>query len=486
MAYYYPRMHAVLTVPLFGSSRAQAEQAKGADAVTIPVVVRSAHLCLNNHNLADTLDITFEWQDAGIDPRLIKNATIDFWMGDAGPEGSDIVSPENWRFSGIATKVQRSAKGDEGIVIEMSFQDYTCFFIRAKPFPASGIPTYRDTLRSSWSKICDHTGWWQPEEGATDPKRGKIISSVASFKDKLRTVGDIDLDKPFKGFVPSRFEHSPVGRKDTSDGWSIWQNVVGMHGLISYIDRDECIIATTTEHFGAKKTPRLVWGKNIMSIEETASSDLEHKGVAITSYSPTAKRIIEVFYPPFGDPRIAAKRVTAKAKKSSGRGRRPRPPALPTDRYEYYEYNDVVDEDQLLVIAENTYEERSRQEIKGSLKTAEMFVDCVDGSLADVLSLKAGDPIRIEMSEEEKTDLSIIGEQGFQIDYLQRRGYERSVAELIAKNFEAIKTLDTIYHVKTVDIQLSTDDTGGTFDIDIHYWNKIKLSVKGSGETEDA
>jgi len=451
--YYRPRMACQLHVPVFGGG--------AEETVTLPIRVRRAELELNDHNHADTLSISAEWRDAGVDPRLLKNATCEFWMGDAGESGRFQTADENLRFLGVMQKPKRVAKEGSGFQVELEFHDYTAFFLDQKPFPTAGVPIYSDTLADAWRQICDHTGPLDEE--------GKIRSSVEILRDAIVFQGGARSDVALGSAVASRFgtfDRVPV--KPQSDAWAVWQQCVGMMGLISFIDRDKCIVTTSTEYYTAATAPKMIWGKNILDAEETANAKFSDKGVALTSFDPVSGTTYEAFYPPPGDDRIVRKRVAAGKKRTKA-------PAFPSERYDFYEYHGVTDLDRLFEIAQRVWDERSKQELEGKIRTSEMFVDGVDGASIDLLSLRSGDAVRVEIDAHDRETLASLGSEDKARDYLMARGYTPEAATLIIANMGRVAKLDATFHATKVRIALEADGDSGKFDVDISYHNKIRF-----------
>lgn len=480
MPTYRPRMTALLTVPVFGSSRAKDEQEKGTNTVTFPVQVISASWERNDHNHADSLELSLRWQDGGVDPRFLKNASISFWLDNVEPGADLIPGDDNLRFTGIATRVRRVAQEGSGLAVDMSFLDYTTLFIDSKPFPTAGVPTYDMNLRDSWRLICDHVGW----ADANDPT--KINSTVGNLRERLvfRLSPGVDPETlTLRNSVSDRFRRlASVHIEPNADAWMVWQRIVGMHGLLTFIDRDTCVVTDTLQHYTTvdsagnqvNTAPRMIWGKNILMVDEAVNTKFSNKGVCISAFDPLTGTVIESFVPPFFDPRIQKKNVVAVSRKVS-------PEEQQSDRYDYFEYNGITSIAVLEKLAQSAYEERSRQEIEGTLRTAEMFTDAVNGNITGLMDISPGDSIRIEIGENEKELLSSKGDIPARVAYLMDRGYEKGVATLVARSMDPFGHLEPTFHVKRTHVRLNSDNEGGSFEIDLTYVNRIKAV----GDTDD-
>lgn len=458
MPVYRPRVACQLHVPIFSGEREE--------TITLQVRPRRVAIEYNDHNHADTASISAEWRDAGVDPRFLKSATCEIWIGSADEYGIFTPTDKNLRFIGVMTRPRRSAREGSGFQTELEFHDYTDLFLRQKPFPTKGLPAFTDDIFGAWQKICDHTGPLDEE--------GEVISSVAALRNRLEFRGGVDPGTVLASAVSRRFAKlSSVPSKDKADAWAVWQQCVGMLGLISYIDRDRCIVTTSTEHYAPESAPRMVWGKNILELDEEANAHFSDKGVAITSFDPLTGTTLEAFWPPANDKRIRRKRVSASKKKAKA-------PAFESERYDYFEYHGVTDPNRLLSIAQRVWDERSRQELEGKLRTAEMFVDTVDQRIIDILELRTGDNIRVEIDPADHETLSSLGSTPRRIDYLTARGYSEDVAKLIVRNMKESNVLDATFHTTRVNIEVEADGDAGKFEVGIAFQNRIQIRPEGS------
>jgi hypothetical protein len=450
MPHYYARSLAVLTVPVAGTSTEKDAQEKSTAAVSFPVRVQCAALESNDHNHADTLKLSVEWRDAGVDPRILSSATCDFYIGQTGNDGRWRPSRADLRFVGIATRIARIAQVDEGFHVEIEFHDYTRFFLKAKPFGTSGIPDYSQTLDEAWRRIVSQT------PGA-DALAGRLRLLGLSSYPTLATA------------VASRFATlGKVPTKPGTDAWAVWQQCVGMLGLISYVRLDEVIVTTATDYYTAKDPPRLIWGRNLLALSESRDCERAERGVGITSFDPLTGTTLEALWPPVGDDRVKRKRVAAKKAQDETALRQ-------GEERDYFAYPEVTNPDALLEIAKRVYEERSRQELEGSLRTTEMRVDTLGGQGFDLLTLAAGDVIRVEFEQADKERVAALPSKKDRVDYLIARGYSDDAADLTARSVEDIGKLAPNFFVKRVHTTLVSDDDAGDFTIEVTFCNRIQI-----------
>lgn len=456
--YYRPRMSARLSVPVWGSAADRLEQANNESVTTFPVQVSKATWERNDHNHADSLSITVDWRDAGVDPRLLSNAIVEFYLGCADDHGDWSPSWENRRFVGIATDVERSAS-ESGQTVEIKALDFTTLFLEAKPFPPEGVPTYDMTLSDAWFRIVEHTGGKSTS--------GEWFKSAMMLSNAMVSAGDKDLGLlSLSSSVHGRLSKSPIPVKPSSDAWAVWQLCVGMLGLISWVDQDKVILTDSTNLYTRSDPPVLTWGRNIKEIRERRNCTAAGSKICLMSYDPLSGKVLQAFAPEQPAQKgKGRKQVSANARKGSEQ-----------DKYEVLEYNGVTDQKTLQDVATRVYQERSRQELEGSVTTDEMFVGMMSGAGYDMLTLGAGQDIVIAIEQDAMDGLQMVNGIDDRIAWLMRRGYSDSVANLLAKNAEGLSKLQPIFHTKSVRTAFECDENGGSYSTEITFCNRIEVT----------
>lgn len=462
MPTYRPRAILLMSVPTMGDHAehyAQEQKGEPVNFIARPMKVR---VVSNDHNHADELHVTCAWRDVGTDPRLLRNAIGRLYMGNANDKGEwDEVAPENSRFVGTLSRTKRSGEDGEAMTVELEFLDYTSLFLNAKPFGAEGIPDFSMRLDEAWKRICSQT------PGAEALADGLVLQGLTEYPLLSKAVS-------------SRFAKlAKVPAKPHTDAWAVWMQCVGMMGLISYIRQDQCIVTTATHYYTSDDPPRLIWGKNIRRMSE-ARNPHALKGVGLTSFDPLTGKTIEAVYPPVGDERVRRKEMkppaASKAKSGHGHAKKPKAPdpakTRQNDDRDWFQFSSVHDPDQLLEVAKNTYEQRSRQEVEGTIATAEMSVDTFKGNPFDLLDLAAGDNVRIEFDLDDRLSLQSLPTEFLRVSYLLDRGYSTGVARLMARNMSDFALLDPTFYVKSASSTLDLQGDG-MFEIEINYLNRI-------------
>ena len=451
-------MSAVLACPLWGDSSQRAEQDGDESVVTVPVKLSRATWTRNNHNHADELSFTVDYRDAGVDPRLLGNATVEFYLGNADENGNWKQDKSTRRFMGIVTEVER-ANDTESRTVDIRALDFTALMLQSKPFPPDGVPLYTDNLQDAWARIVDHAGG--------KDTAGNWFKSVELLADRLKPIGVENWPPSLSKCNSSRIVGAiPINAG--ADAWAVWSKAVGMLGLISWIDQDDVIVTTATNLYTRDDPPVLVWGKNILSLKECRICSIAGKKIALVAYDPLTGRVVQALYPGLAEK--TRKKVRAKSG-STGQGR-----ASHQDDYDVFEFNGVTDADRLMECAKRVYEERSRQELTGTLTTAEMFTDRVSGEAFDLLTLGAGQDIRIELEQQALDGARDFKSVQDRIDWLMSEplNYSQGVAELIARNADSLDKRSNTFHTQSVTTTLELDDSGGSFSVEIGFCNRIE------------
>jgi hypothetical protein len=459
--YYYPRWAATLTVSAAGGR--VSSDTESTETIEFPVKVPEFDLELNDHSHADTLRLTCDWQNVGLDPRLVRNGIVKFYLADS-PNGSfqpsDSRDKGNLRFIGRVAEVERQSAEGQPHTVTLEALDYTDFFLRAKPFGSNGIPDYSQTLDAAWQRVVSQT------------------PGASSLSDQLLPFGFSEFPRLAIAVARRRAALSKIPTQPETDAWAVWQQCVGMMGLISFFDRDKLIVTTAEAYYNNADPPTLIWGKNIAELTESRDTTTFSKGVGLSSFDPTTHRTIEAEWPRRND----TSGVTKK--------RRKQVKAAPASTvagaefvkdYVYFTFPGVHDKAQLEKIAKRVFEERTRQELQGTAITSEMRVATVGNQIFDLIDLRAGDSIKIATNENERDVLLRLDSLAAKIIYLTEQGYEAGPARVIALNSEDTARLDDVFYVKKNAIHGETDGDGGRFDIAVSYCNRIL--VDGSGDT---
>lgn len=494
-----PRICVQFNVPNVGTPEQRTAQEE-LDTIT-QLTVRAYRLEIeyNNHSEADQCTVECSIDDAGIDPRFLRNLEAYVYMDDV-PDGGDLV-PDigngdlrsgNLRFLGIAVEVERILSEDNKS-IRVRLQDYTCLFLQHKSgFSPRFVPSYSDTLTEAWNKICDGTGYL-----TFDTLPPSIVSTVANLKNRIvfepPSLALTSLASSVSPRVAISGAKVEIPHAEGVDAWAVWQHVVGSLGLMTFIRGSQCVVTTATDFYSGDDPPRMIWGLNISEIHETRDQQsLSAKNIAIFSFNPLTGTHMEAFYPPKSD--ITPK---GRGKKKLAAGALGPNVSLKAQDYEVFQCPMAIsDQGALDAFAERVWLEHSRQELRGTIKTPFMTVwtnsqfTGIGSGIPftapnfSLLGLQAGDRIRIEIDQGESTIIQALPSLAARVEALVVRGYSFTMAQYIASNLSAIQSVSPEYQVHDVKIRYELDDDGATFEIEIGYLNRISVSgsaVPGTG-----
>lgn len=447
-----PRAIVRLNVPIMGSAQSRTVQATTRETVTIDVVPTKARLEKNGFNEADECNLTFQLDQSGVDPRLLGNANVAVVLEDQGT-GPEMGWRDNAvRFTGIVVSCRRKM-GPDGNSIEMRCLDYTHFFLKQKPLIPRYVPDLSQSLSGAWERICDGVGLY-------DYDRGEIASSVSVLRDRLEFRGLDDAILGDAAFERVR-RNGKLQVSPGTDAWGVWKACCDSLGLYTWIDRDRCIVSTASDYYTSGDTPIFRYGLNVRELDEYRDlQGLSGRGIHLLSYDPIGGSTIEAFWPPRDEGIVVKKRLPAKQARMGGES------LAPIQDYEshVYPHASVVTPEVLELAAERIYEERSRQELEGTLTTDDMRVDTLLDTGADMLDISHGDSIRVEIAQDAEGAMRSLATMQARQSYLTERGYDPNVAKLMAEDAGFLSRLLPVFVVKRVSHDFDGEKVGTSID----------------------
>lgn len=474
---YRPRMGARIFVPAAGEPSTRKLQEQNDQVYELRCRPTRGRWVSNNHNEADELDLTLLHDEAGLDPRVLRSAEVYFYLDNADAAGQFTMSYSNLRFVGIVRDCSRKFAESGGKIVTIRALDYTTLFLEMHNFPDAGIPDFTQTITEAWNRICDHTGYW-------DLDTREIVSSVENLKsdgtggpsDKLVFLG-VDRTITLGSAVPDRIARlGKLQLHNAGDAWAVWQFAVGSLGLISYVRGDRVIVTTATDFYTADDPPRMIWGPNVYELEESRDlGNLSAKNVCVRSYDPLAGKTLESLYPS-ASLALRKKKIGASAAKKA-------PKTMHTQDYECLDLPfPVADQAVLDTIARRVWEERTRQELRGHLKTRAMIVDTVGKKDFELLKLQAGDQIQVEVEREALGRIQQLATTGQRMQAMLDLGYSQDMATFVVNNLDALTRLPPQFLVQSVATELDTTSDPGSYDVQIDFINRINISGAATGQ----
>lgn len=481
MGYYRPRALGKIRVPVMGTTSTRLGHAGDRTTVEFNFPIVKCRITKNDFNVADECTIDVSYDQIGTDPRLLSNAILNVYMGDAPSSSPWQPTHDDLRFVGILQTPERKLSESER-TMTLKAVDYTSMFLAMKPYPVdTGTPKYTMTLRQAWQLVCDNTGFYDFTTGD-----GKITSSVAELRDSIKGVPDDSiLDEPIAKGVLSRVAaigHVQVVEHD--DAWSVWRHCCDVLGLLTWIDADVCYVSAASDYYSSKDPAVFVYGLNVKEASESRDvASLNGKGMHLTTFDPLSGHTLESFFPHRNDSRVVKKRLNATKSGTSPKARVGVPGLAPVTDYEHQVYPYPCNQASLDEACERVWEERSRQELEGRFQTGEMSVKSAAGKDVDVLAIKHGDQIVLKLEQVALDEMRRQPSLRAKVGYLVGRGFNVSTATLIAQDQGFLQGLLDTYFVRELSIDF--DAQAEQFGVEVAYCSRISPNT-GNADVETA
>lgn len=481
---FYPQ--ACITLRVLWEDFQLKSDAKLAKVTELNILAKSIRVNINDYSHADTFEAELDYKSFPFDPRLIRSCGITVHIEDMKrlyndseqmvritptedkfDEKGKLLSKGNAVFIGFADDSSITFD-DTSRTVKLEGRDFTSLFLdRTYPFGTINLEKRVDEVIQ---EIIDAL----PEN---NNKKIKIINKVF-----LETGVQLPILSSFFG---EKDKHS--GKKNVRKDESFWeaiQDICSRAGLICYMELDKLIISKPRVLFEKTKTTYFVYGKNLKSLDfKRKLGRRKNFNIVVRSLSIEGKSVLQAQIPAeataawsnaVGIPNkeVKQEKIGADGKPVEEENAAPAP-------YMAFSVKNVVDKDHLITVAQEIYEEISRQEIEGNLSTRDMETwnfnaenkKVVEGCF-DLLKLRVGNPISVEIDSSDMQVLSRMSDVDQRRNFLIRQCYDQTAAELIAKNLARISTP---FYVKAVEYSMSIDSG---FDMKVEFINFIETANK--------
>jgi len=483
---FYPQCAVLLRVRWedFGDTHQESLQ----KVYELPILARNVTVNINDYSHADTFELEVEYKHFPFDPRAIRACGVTVFMDNMGklydPDNSmRQVAPkrENAVFMGFADE-ESIHFDDTHRTVKLEGRDFTGLLVDRK-YP-HGTVNVEKPLDQVLMEIL--SGLPETKELVLDNRvvllpgeRLPVLSKFWSERDKLSGRVNVPANKTY---------------------WDVIQDVVGRAGLIAYMELDKLVLSQPRVLYDKGRPAVFVYGRNLKSLEfKRKVGRMKNFNVAVRSLNVASKEVLLAKIPEeasaewskrTGIPNKEMVVQTLKpdgtpvdvTKGSGGNGAQSQPEVAP---YMSFRVPDVSSKAQLITIGERIYEEISRQQIEGSLETHDMEVPRAaihdgrlhDVSRFDVLKLRVGAPIRIEIDQGDLQGISRIADRSERVRFLVARGYNAKVAAAFA---ESMGRYNPVFYTKAVTYRMDADQG---FECKVEFLNFIELpkALAGTG-----
>lgn len=483
---WYPQIRAILQVVLDGFGEAAADT----PPMIIPVLPKSVTIHRNRYTQADSWEMTFEVGDLPIDPQLIRAGAAEIYLrASTTPDKAGRV------FSRTVSELEAGAAGaGETLSSRLDFV-VDRFAFGGKPaiiglFDEDGIDL---SDGGKWVTLQgqDYTALllavqWKPDargrarripvgQRLDDFVTGILAEADPTGRMHVAVRGVEDNALPVVGATEVRGNARGIPVEAGTSCWDVIYKVVTRHGFIAFVDGLEVVISKPKNLDGRdlSRLRRFAWGKNVESLRLSRkfSRDLTIPSVVVRSYDDRRRRTISVEYPPGGTARRGVGRLPAapKAPAKSVRGgkletkikakpattpRKTLPTLKSREEFSIFDVHGITDEATLRELARAKFHMMGRAEREIVMTTHDLedldgkpILDCASGDAFEVV----WDEFNLELLE---NDLPPAEKAQRLVD----RGFNASVAEVIAERYEMLRAIRRPLYLREASIDADVDD----------------------------
>lgn len=450
MGVYYPQCTAILRVRWESLNNENESFEKVSD---LPILCKSVRVAINDYTQADTFDIEVDYKNFPFDPRCIRAVGVTIAMEDVKKVFNDDNSLQyiRHRFEGTNPNVIFIGFADEESVtfndttrtVRLEGRDYTALLIDKK-YNKGAIDLEKTVDKVLEGILLD----------AKETEAIKLVNRVGAELPVLSSYwGEKDLLSGKRGI-----------KKDETF-WDVIQDIVRRSGLIAFIELDTLVISKPRNIYDKNKAVKFVYGKNLLNLEFSRKIGRRRGfNIVVRSLNLNTKEVLEAKIPAEATAEwslatgIANTEVKLKKVKADGTaGLKEAEEVAP---YMAFIVPDVNSKDQLIEIGQQTYEEIGRQEIEGSMETAEMATAENNlknniGSEFNILRCRNGTPLQIFL---EQGDLRVLNDSNKSKSdiskYLISRGWPTDVANIFSLRYNEFSN---IFYTRSVEFTLNNE-----------------------------
>lgn len=469
MSLYYPQ--GAITLRIIWEDFGNKTNSKLQEVYSLPVVCRRVVVSINDYLQADTFSLEIDYKQFPFDPRSMRACGVTIHMENMErlmDEKNQLVQivPDktNKIFSGFADEESISFD-DSRRSVKMEGRDFTGILLDRK---------YTKTDPLDLSKRLD-----------------VLIQSLLS---ELPETSKITVDNRTDETLPviSKFapDFHPLGnlrnRQENESYWNVIADLASRAGVIIFIEIDKLVITKPSVLYNRKKAIQFIYGKNVQDLQyKRKLGRKKFFNIAVRSLNMNLKDnpVIIAEIPKDAKPDwvastgIPAERVKIPVINTDGSKGEPRDAPIMG-----FLLPDIANKDALIERGQEIYEELSRQQIEGTLKTKEMeamdgFQDCID-----LLTIRNGTPVQVRIdqgdmdgitevvnpnAEGRRKEKAIVATTAF----LTQRCYPEKIAELLAQTLNNAR-MNAPFYTKAV--QFTLDSEQG-FSMKLDFINFIDL-----------
>jgi hypothetical protein len=378
----------------------------------------------NSPQEADTIEVTVDLEDFPFDPRVLRAATIEAFVADAGSSDANfwrVKKPDEMRpyavFAGVVDEPE-STFDDEHRTFRLKGRDYTAYFLDAEMEPGD-ISYIREGKKLSFAQV---------------------LRELLDQREATQAIEIDDRDglaaKLFPADYKVRSGEGKKGARQSRDGETIWdvvQELALEAGVIVYVELDKVVVREPATIFGSEidEERLLTWtlGGDVLSLVQTRSLGRQHGiNVLVTSYDPDAKKTLRALSPEDAG-QEEKEEIAVSGVADAGRAVKSKKRA----QVRPFVVRGIREQSQLQRIADQIREQLRHHELEGVLTTVAM----VDSRGKPATDFTYGDPVILQLSD----TVQGIGFKPVeaQIQDLVAKGYPQQAAQGLALALDRFK-----------------------------------------------
>ena len=468
MSLYYPQVAISLRVIWedFGSGSEVLQ-----NVTVMQVACRNAMVEINDYTEADSFKARIDYKAFPFDPRCMRACGIAVYMEDRKGlfrqnNSLKIIEPneDNIIFQGFADESGLEFD-DETRSVVLEGRDFTSLFIDVKRFDTSPISLAKPIDQIIQELINEQES---AQEITVENRTGEDLPVLSKLAPDLNPFTSVKNQK----------------RKETY--WDIMQSILQRVGLIGFIEIDKFVITKPRNIYEKKEIKQFIYGRNLKDLRfKRKLGRAKNYNIRLVSANLLKKTVLEAriprdaitprFIADFGNSEITIPQLDKDGKKIE-------PPRVAD--YITFPVPNINDKETLITMAEDVYEEMSRQQIEGSLMTFEMEIpeevesETNFGTVPVKFSrIRNGTAIKIYLSQDEIAKISSTSTWSEKRNFLIARGYPLKIAEAFA---ESLNRINTAFYVKNVTYEI---DQENGFQMNLDFINFIDLDSSLLGNT---
>ncbi len=478
-----------------GGPQAQTASSDGRSFSLDGLLPHTASHCRNGIRQGDTLNVTLVYADLPFDPRLIRAAAVEYYLG--------CVTPDDYQ-RGIAGELRTDATPSTPLAYHVVPDQYLDRYGRLRDnlrfqgwvdmweveFPEGDVPVVRLQCSDNTRLFLDQEAPPKLTIGSEVPIDRAIADYLSNFP-QFRGMGveyrpnldrsriPILKDSLAKTKYQPRLGPAPSGSK--LKVWDYITDVVGSIGHVSYVDRTTVVIqrartlydgslpARPDDPFVGRLLPsgrrvdrRLyVFGHNVRELSSSRKyTTVVPENIEVRSYDSGSKKTIVARFPAQDD-----------------RQSRQQPGDAANQKWRVIRITGITDKAVLQIAAQSAYEQLGRREIGMRLVTKNLGSFGGDNLDPDALDAEPGDAVDVEVKREtvdQQTTVVAIEEQmrTRPAAFLRQLGYGDALATAYAKAAEGVGLAST-YRITSCTSEWDREE-GVTLDFELANYVEVR------------